>query len=71
MRSVGQPPRLPSWPAGFVGRECLSFRFRAAGGSNDATLPGLPTGSTVNVRVTAVNNAGESQPSATVSIVVP
>ena len=38
---------------------------------SDATLTGLPTGRTVNVRVTAANEAGESQPSAEAQIVVP
>ena len=38
---------------------------------SDATISGLPPGSTVRIRVTAVNDAGESQPSATVEIVIP
>jgi len=38
---------------------------------SDATFNTVPSGSTVNVRVTAANDAGESQPSATVQIVVP
>jgi hypothetical protein len=38
---------------------------------SDATLTGLPSGATVQVRVTAANEAGESQPSAVVQIVVP
>jgi hypothetical protein len=35
------------------------------------TFTGLPSGKTVDIQVTAVNSAGESAPSATVSIVVP
>jgi len=38
---------------------------------SDATLTGLPTGSTVKVRVSAANEAGESQPSAAAQIIVP
>lgn len=38
---------------------------------SDASLSGLPTGSTVKVRVTAANSAGESLPSAEAQIVVP
>lgn len=37
---------------------------------SDATLTGLPSGSTVKVRVTAVNAAGESQPSNEAQVVV-
>lgn len=37
---------------------------------SDATLTGLPTAATVNIQVTAVNNAGESMPSTAVSVVV-
>lgn len=37
---------------------------------SDATVPGLPSGATVKVRVTSVNDAGESGPSAEVSAVV-
>ena len=35
------------------------------------TLAGLTTGQTVRVRITAANDAGESQPGDTVEIVVP
>jgi hypothetical protein len=49
--------------------------FSVAVGSrdvSDTTLTGLPTGATVEIRITAVNAAGaESQPSAIKSIVVP
>ena len=38
---------------------------------SDATLTGLPSGATVRVRVTAVNDTGESQPSAVKEAVVP
>jgi hypothetical protein len=38
---------------------------------SDATLSGLPSGSTVKVRVTAANAAGESAPSAEAQILVP
>jgi hypothetical protein len=38
---------------------------------SDATLSGLTSGSTVKVRVTAANAAGESRPSAEAQIVVP
>ncbi len=38
---------------------------------SDATLTGLPSGATVEFRVTALNDAGESQPGATVSVVMP
>jgi hypothetical protein len=38
---------------------------------SDATLTGLPSGATVKVRMTAVNDAGESQPSTEAQIVVP
>ncbi len=37
---------------------------------SDATLTGLPSGATVEIQITAVNDAGESVPSATVSAVV-
>lgn len=37
---------------------------------SDASLWDLPSGATVNVRVTAVNDAGETQPSDVVSVVV-
>lgn len=37
---------------------------------SDATLTGLPTGKTVKIRVTALNDAGESIPSAEVEAVV-
>jgi hypothetical protein len=37
----------------------------------DATLSGLPSGATVQVQVTAANDAGESAPSAVVQILVP
>lgn len=47
--------------------------FVAVGSPTDSdfTLTGLPSGATVKVRVTAVNDAGESTPSATQQIVVP
>ena len=38
---------------------------------SEVMLSGLPPGATVRVRVTAVNNAGESLPSATVEITLP
>lgn len=38
---------------------------------SDASLAGLPTGATVKIQVTSVNDAGESAPSAVVEIVVP
>ena len=38
---------------------------------SDATLSGLPSGSTVRVRVTSVNGAGESAPGPVVEVVVP
>lgn len=38
---------------------------------SDFTLTGLPSGATVKVRVTAVNDAGESEASETKQIVVP
>jgi len=38
---------------------------------SDFTITGLPSAATVKVRVTAVNDAGESLPSATVQMVVP
>lgn len=38
---------------------------------SDATIWDASSGATVNVRVTAVNDAGESQASDVVSIVVP
>lgn len=38
---------------------------------SDATLSGLPSGGTVRVRVTAVNEAGESLPSESAEMVVP
>lgn len=37
---------------------------------SEAMLPDLPTGATVKVRITAVNDAGQSQPSDSVQIVV-
>ena len=42
----------------------------AAVNDSDATLNGLPTSATVRIQVTAVNDAGESQPSEAVEIVV-
>jgi hypothetical protein len=36
----------------------------------DATLTGLPSGQTAKIQITAVNDAGESSPSAEVSAVV-
>lgn len=38
---------------------------------SDATLPGLPSGATVKVRVTSVNSAGESLPGPEAEAVVP
>lgn len=38
---------------------------------SDATIPGLPTGASVKVRVTSVNDAGESAPSAELTAIVP
>ncbi|MBL9129637.1 MAG: fibronectin type III domain-containing protein [Verrucomicrobiaceae bacterium] len=38
---------------------------------SDATLPGLPAGATVKIRVTSVNDAGESQPGPEAQIVMP
>lgn len=47
--------------------------FVAVGSPTDSdfTLTGLPSGATVKVQVTAVNDAGESQPSTTQQLVVP
>ncbi len=47
--------------------------FVNVGGPTDPeyTLTGQPSGKTVDMQVTAVNSAGESAPSATVSIIVP
>ena len=45
------------------------FRPAATVTDSDATLPVLGSGKTVRVRVTAVNDAGESTPSATVEAV--
>ena len=36
-----------------------------------STLPNLPSGKTAKIQITAVNDAGESLPSAEVSAVVP
>jgi hypothetical protein len=38
---------------------------------SDATLAGLPSGSTVKIQVTSANNAGDSQPGPVAEIVVP
>ena len=46
------------------------FRAAATVTDSDATVSGLPGGKTVRVRVTAANDAGESQASATVEAVV-
>lgn len=46
-----------------------AFRPAATVTDSDATLSGLGSGKTVRVRVTAVNDAGESTPSATVEAV--
>ena len=47
--------------------------FIAVGSPTDSdfTLEGLPSGTTVKVQITAVNDAGESQPSETRQMVVP
>ena len=45
------------------------FRPVATVTDSDATLSGLGSGKTVRVRVTALNDAGESTPSATVEVV--
>ena len=45
------------------------FRPAATVTDSDATLSGLGSGKTVRVRVTALNDAGESTPSATVEVV--
>jgi hypothetical protein len=47
--------------------------FVAVGSPTDSdfTLTGLPSGATVKVQITAVNDAGESQPSTTQQMVVP
>jgi hypothetical protein len=47
--------------------------FINVGGPTDPefTYTGLPSGKTVNIQITAVNSAGESDPCATGSIVVP
>ena len=37
----------------------------------EATLSGLPSGATVKITVTSVNDAGESTPSTEISVVVP
>lgn len=51
----------------------VDTEFKAVSSVNDpdAALSGLPSGKTVKIQITAVNDAGESQPSATVEIVVP
>lgn len=51
----------------------VDAEFIAAGSPTDSdfTLGGLPSGATVRVRVTAVNDAGESGPSETKQITVP
>ena len=46
------------------------FRAATTVADSDATVSGLPGGKTVKVRVTAANDAGESQASATVEAVV-
>ena len=46
------------------------FRAVATVTDSDATLTALPTGKTVKIRVTALNDAGESTPSAEVEAVV-
>ena len=38
---------------------------------SDATISGLPSGATVQIQITAVNDAGESQPGTSASVVVP
>lgn len=43
----------------------------ASPADTEATLPGLPSGATAKITVTAVNDAGESLPSAPVTVVVP
>ena len=71
------------WSAHHAGEDAEHYRvwkqvvgvdadFVAAGSPTDSdfTLTGLPSGATVKVRVTAVNDAGESQPSVTKQIVV-
>ena len=48
-----------------------NFLPAATVNDSDATLTGFTTGATVRIQITAVNDAGESQPSAAVEIVVP
>lgn len=47
------------------------FRAVDSPSDSDATLGGLPSGATVKVRVTSVNDAGESQPGPEATAVVP
>ncbi len=49
----------------------LEFRAVETVYDSDATLPGLTPGSTVKIRVTSANAAGESQPGPVAEIVVP
>ncbi len=51
---------------------CVDADFRAAAmmTDSDATLSSLPSGKTLNVCMTAVNDAGESAPSAELPLVV-
>ena len=51
----------------------VDAEFIAAGSPTDSdfTLGGVPSGATVRVRVTAVNDAGESGPSETKQLTVP
>ncbi len=46
------------------------FLFALSVNDSDATLPGLPGGVAVSIRVTATNDSGESQPSLEAQIVV-
>ena len=48
-----------------------NFVHAATVTDSDATVNSFTSGMTVKVRVTAANDAGESQPSAEVQIVVP
>jgi hypothetical protein len=48
-----------------------AYRNVATVTDTDATLTGLPSGKTAKIQITAVNDAGESAPSAEVSAVVP
>jgi hypothetical protein len=54
-----------------VAGEDVAFRRLETSYDTDAELEGLPPGTRVNVRVVAANDAGESAPSAAVTVTVP